>query len=283
MKVALCCIGKNENRYIREYVDHYRKIEVDKIFLYDNNDIDGEHFEDIIQSDIDSGFVELINYRGEKVCQLRAYQECYDKHGGEYDWIMFIDCGDEYWYSDVYETIKQFLGQKRFDGFDVIHVNLETYGDCGNLRYEDKPLTERFPDPLPYSICLAFKGRNIPENYHVSSIVRGKRIVYWKETSHTPYPSKHLSCCNQIGTTTSCELPLQPYEKYSNIFAYARFKHYTIKSAEEYAQKVLRGFPDQDTPFSVLKNLVETRFFRACERTNEKEKIIKEVLNKKYE
>ena len=37
MKVALCCIGRLENRYIKEYVDFYLGIGVDKIFLYDNN------------------------------------------------------------------------------------------------------------------------------------------------------------------------------------------------------------------------------------------------------
>ena len=31
-----------ENKYIREFVEFYEKHGVDKIFLYDNNDIDGE-------------------------------------------------------------------------------------------------------------------------------------------------------------------------------------------------------------------------------------------------
>ena len=43
MKVALCCIGRLENRYIREYVGFYLGIGVDKVFLYDNN-YDGEEY-----------------------------------------------------------------------------------------------------------------------------------------------------------------------------------------------------------------------------------------------
>ena len=37
-KVCLCTFGKQENRYIREFVSYYKKIGIDKIYLlYDNN------------------------------------------------------------------------------------------------------------------------------------------------------------------------------------------------------------------------------------------------------
>ena len=41
-KVCVCTPVKRENRYIKEYVEHYKKYGVDKIFLYDNNNVDGE-------------------------------------------------------------------------------------------------------------------------------------------------------------------------------------------------------------------------------------------------
>ena len=91
MKVALCCIGRLENRYIREYVDFYLGIGVDKIFLYDNNYDGEEYFEDVIGDYVSQGSVEVINYRNRERCQVAAYQDCYDKHGSEYDWICFFD------------------------------------------------------------------------------------------------------------------------------------------------------------------------------------------------
>ena len=39
-------------------------MQVDKIFLYDNNDINDERFEDVISDFIENGYVEIINYRG---------------------------------------------------------------------------------------------------------------------------------------------------------------------------------------------------------------------------
>ena len=46
MKVCVCCIGRRENRYINEFIEHYLTIGVDKIFIYDNNHGEEEHFED---------------------------------------------------------------------------------------------------------------------------------------------------------------------------------------------------------------------------------------------
>ena len=278
MKVALCCIGKNENRYIREYVDHYRTIGVDKIFLFDNNDPDGERFEEVIQPEIDSGFVEITDYRGEKVCQTKSYQECYDKHGGEYDWICFFDC-DEFWWSYKFSSIKDFLNQRKFSPFDIIHINWLCFGDNGQLRYEDKPLRERFPKHMPLDTVIAFKKQNIPENCHIKSIVRGNRIVYWEDGPHTPKPSRHLMCCNVFGNESNpenfvdnmvdgCFLTLNESCLY----------HYSTKTAEEYALKMKRGFPDQVINNQIIKYLVETRFFGVNEKTKEKEDMINEIL-----
>ena len=43
--ICICSIGKNENLYIREYIEHYFRLGVDKIFIFDNNDIEDENFE----------------------------------------------------------------------------------------------------------------------------------------------------------------------------------------------------------------------------------------------
>ena len=64
-KVCLCMICKLENLYIKEFIEHYRKLGYNHIFIYDNNDIDGERFEDVIQKEIDEGFITIINYRGD--------------------------------------------------------------------------------------------------------------------------------------------------------------------------------------------------------------------------
>ena len=90
-KVLLCCIGKLENLYIREFVEHHKNLGFDNICLYDNNDPDGEHFEDVIKDYIDSGYVILKNVRGKELAQMPSYTECYSEYKNKYDWIAFID------------------------------------------------------------------------------------------------------------------------------------------------------------------------------------------------
>ena len=43
---------------------YYEELDYNHIYLYDNNDINYEKFEDIIYKEINKGFCTLINYRG---------------------------------------------------------------------------------------------------------------------------------------------------------------------------------------------------------------------------
>ena len=84
LKVCLCTIGKKENVYASEFVDHYKKIGYDKIFIYDNNDIEDEKFEDVLYQQISGNFVKIIDYRGyrgkRQSPQSDAYIDCYEKN-----------------------------------------------------------------------------------------------------------------------------------------------------------------------------------------------------------
>ena len=64
MNIALCAIAKNENLYIQEWVKYYKDLGISKIFLYDNNDVNGECFEDVLNNYIEDKFVVIENYRG---------------------------------------------------------------------------------------------------------------------------------------------------------------------------------------------------------------------------
>ena len=86
-RVCICTLGKNENRYIKEFLNHYKELGVDKIFLYDNNDKgnNSESFENEISEFIKEDFVEIINYRGKVHPQFQIYRKCYQKNNQKYD------------------------------------------------------------------------------------------------------------------------------------------------------------------------------------------------------
>ena len=61
MKVALVAIGRLENRYAIEFVEHYKQLGFDNIYIIDNNRDNEEYFEDVLQPYIDKNFVHIIS------------------------------------------------------------------------------------------------------------------------------------------------------------------------------------------------------------------------------
>ena len=274
MKVAICTVGRLENRYINEFVDHYRNIGIDKIFIHDNN-YDGEdHFEDVLQQDINSGLVEIINYRNRQVCQLEAYMKCYELHKNEYDWILFIDC-DEFLYMEHFNNIHEFLAQPKFNSFQMIHINWMIYGDNDLVYYENKKLKDRFINPiLPFNFKTT--ENDMTFNCHIKSIIRGglERLIF-VYSPHTP--ENNFKCCDATGNVCQSNSPfLVPYN-----FTEAHFKHYVTKTIDEYYHiKVKRGFPDVNKDFFKTNNWIE-QFFKINKMTIEKQLYIRGLYNKK--
>ena len=87
IKVCLCTVGKQENNYILDFIKFYKKYGVDKIFLYDNNDINSERFEEVISEYIENNYVKIFNYRGKYKPQLFIYDHCYKLNKKNYDWL----------------------------------------------------------------------------------------------------------------------------------------------------------------------------------------------------
>ena len=264
MKSLLCCIGRKENSYIREYVEYYKYLGVNNICLFDNNYDGEEDFRDVIGDHIDSGFVILKDYRNRKVCQLDAYNECYNTYGKEYDWIMFFDI-DEFMFINCTRTINEYLSRAEFNDFDMIHINWLLFGDGGQLRNDGRGILERITQPIDINHCTLY---NFPDNFHSKSIIRGGLpLVNWAGTPHTP--TNNLKCCNSFGIPCDGNSPFTPYD-YRN----AGLRHFTTKPAEEYAEKVKKGFPDANP---TTKEKMIQIFFERNEPTLEKVTIFKEI------
>ena len=270
IKIALCCIGRMENKYAVEFINFYHNLGVDKFCIYDNNYGDEEYFEEVLQPYIDKGLVDIIDFRNKSICQLEAYQDCYDKYGNKYDWICFFDF-DEYILISGQRNLKEVLSDTIFDNYNLIHINELIFGDSGNIKYENKPLVERFTVPVqPINYKKTF---DFPENCHVKSIVRGGLDhVEWKATPHTP--SNEMRCCNSIGQPCRSNSPFVIPYVHKNII----LRHYKTKSLEEYYEtKVKRGYPDGNKDFFKKNNWIN-EFFTENDITDEKLKFINSEL-----
>lgn len=264
MKVGLCCIGRLENRYIREFVEHYKSIGFDNIFLYDNNHDGEERFEDAISDYIDNGFVEVTDFRNIEAAQLLAYNDCYKKHGNDYDWIAFFDV-DEFLTLVQDKNIKDYLD--RFKDVDVVKVNWMIFTDNNLVTDDGRGCLERFTEPMEYDKHVTY---NFPQNYHVKSIVRGGGGIEnftWTATPHTPN-MPNLKYCDSIGNS-STQSPFQPYN-----FETVYIKHFTTKTIYEwFNNKRKRGLGDR-TYADFVKIFGVGDFFKINSRTKQKEDFI---------
>ena len=263
MKTLLCCIGRRENDYIREFVEYNKVLGFTNICLYDNNYDGEEDFHDVIGDYIKDGYVILKDYRNRKVCQLDAYNECYKTYGNEYDWIAFFDI-DEFMFVNCNKTLGEYLARPEFNEYDMIHINWLLFGDGGQIKSDGRGLLQRIVQPLDLNHSTFY---GFPDNFHCKSIIRGGLgEVKWNCTPHTP--TNDIKCCNSYGLPCDGNSPFTPYD-YRN----AGLRHFTTKTAEEYAVKVKRGFPDANptTKEEMVKN-----FFKRNEVTAEKVAIFKE-------
>ena len=261
--VALCCIARQEERYLQEWIDHHLLMGVKRLFIYDN----GRGNEPV--PTFDDERVEVIDWRDKEAAQCEAYAHCYRRHGHEYAWIGFIDV-DEHVQVRQGETLTNYLNCMAAMKADVVLLNWRVMTDNGLTRYDERPMAERFTQPMADNRCVRFT--DIPENDHVKAFVRGGVYGLQFGTPHCPVKPATLRAVNSNGETVPLRA-LIPHQ-----LKHAWIDHFETKTAEEYMQKARRGFPlSHQYGEEFLRNAVRF-FFCINERTPEKEEILRDIL-----
>ena len=227
IKVCLCAIGKKENLYAKEYVQHYKNLGYNHIFLYDNNVIGDEKFEDVLHNEVNDGFVTIIDRRGLRDQQCKSYNDCYEKNNKNYDWLSFFDL-DEFLYIKNNKSIQEFLSDEKYNECKNVKINMLYYTDNDFIYYENKSLNERF---------TKYKLDYFP-NIHIKSTVRGNLSRNYWASYENPHTSKvRYSSCNTLGEKIKFNTP---FNKPNYTLAY--LKHFHTKTLEEFWNKVQRGY-----------------------------------------
>ena len=271
LKVCICTLGKDENKYITEFVEHYKNYGVDKIYLYDNNDIEGERFENVIGKYISNKFVEIIDWRGVKGTSTYygIMDSCYQKYHDMYDWLIFYEL-DEFLYLKNYQNIKTYLANKKFNQCESIHLNWVHMSDNNHIFYENKSLHERFP----------INGKNVVKNQYnkicfVKTMVRG----HLKNISITQNHilSEKLRACDGFGKKSK----VKKIESLNPDYEFYFIRHYYGKSVQEFIEKINSGDLLRGNKKKIIEWAIE-KFFYINEITSEKINYIDKHLGGKY-
>lgn len=237
-KIAISCIIKDEEKYIKEFCEHHLSLGFDKIYLGDNTPTDKtSEYCDILKDYIDIGVVEIVDVRGKKTHQLQFYNDMLDRFGmdGETSWCLFIDA-DEHFTLVKENNVHDFI--RRFDAACQILVNWLNMDQCGQTRYCNKPLEERFPN----KIDVGESPNGCRFNNHVKAFVKtvdGDRIGTFSNPHY---------CYNVPMTvdTTNSKIGASPFNNFPN-YNIAYIKHFHLKSLQEYVEnKMAKGWSDRD-------------------------------------
>jgi hypothetical protein len=207
MKVALVCIAKNEDFYIKEWVEYHKKIGFDTIFIF-QNDWDCQ---------LDDNDIVKITFDGE--CkQIISYNHFIQNYHKEYQWGAFFDV-DEFLVLKKHNNIKDFLSE--YNNFDSIGINWVFFGDNGNETINGD-----------YSLIRRFTKRQKNVDPHIKTILKLSPNV--NMNIHNPTGvwydvkgNKHSGAFNYNGNIDVVQL-----------------NHYYVKTKEEFKIKMDKGRAD---------------------------------------
>lgn len=169
--VCVCCIFRDEARFLSEWIDFNLQQGVGKIYMYNN--LSQDDYMEVLKPYIEKDQVALIDwpYKHSSITtwngiQCKAYMHCAVMIKDTCEWCAFIDT-DEFLFSPTGLPLPEIL--KNYSECDAIGVNWVIYGTSD---------IERIPDGEHMTDYLVMRAEmNHPVNTHVKSIVRPKRIT----------------------------------------------------------------------------------------------------------
>ena len=254
-------MGKQENLYALEFINYYKKLGIDQIFIYDDNDQKQENFSDLINP-LKLKNVKIlpsINHN-----QTLTYTSCYNNYKYKFDWLLIVDF-DEFLVIKN-NNLKTYLSREKFKKCDFISFNWVIPNDNDLLKYDNRSLFERFPGP--------FKN-----NKFVKTIIRGN-IDDLKYSIHSPLrSSKKNITCNNVGKKIIFkQLNYESIEPINTKKAY--IIHFKYKSTEEYIKKNKKGYYNMTgTDLKNVLNFKINEYLNDNKMTKEKIKYIEKELN----
>lgn len=228
--VAICCIAKNEDPYLVEWIDYHLQIGVTHFYIYDNESV--IPIANTLSSYIKKGIVKIEFFPGFKM-QMMAHKHCLANYGSECRWIAFIDV-DEYIVPKTHSgNLVEFLTNYRKYGGLAIHWRV--FGSNGHL---ERPKGSQLESYTKRSLVTEGMNR------HIKSVVQPKHV---KSVPKDPHHFKYKFgkfCVNENFQRINGALATHTSNK-------IQLNHYFVRSFEEFKLKVARGRADSEAQRTV--------------------------------
>ncbi len=222
---AIVLLIKDENRYLKEWLDWHLALGFDHIYIYDNGSKEKAASIVSCYPCEKQDRITIINWNGiYKNIQEDAYNHFLQKFKQEVRWVIFLDSDEFFRFEIKCNNVNDFL--KSYEDYTEIYGYMESHNANGKISYEDKPVRERFTEVTKCDELIYYK--NFIQANRIDSMVR--HYAHYSPEYHLTYKNENNN---------------------KDLFV---IEHYYTKSWEEWKEKIeTRGCCDP----KYLRNLVE--------------------------
>ena len=270
MKVVVCALAKNEHKYINEWVKHYVDLGVDKIYLYDNDNIDSPNIKDFI----DYKYLDKVcikNIRGVHKDKLQhdIYTDFYKNHRYTFDWCLFVDI-DEFLMGIT--NLPSWLSLPQFKYAKQIRVKWRLFGDDELIERDmSKGVKETFVKPVMSSLNRNLIDKGNLEHQGKMLVRGGLDNVVIRSPHFASFRTRDNVIPSVLPSGKPCFSKVVIKEKYVKEFVY--INHYMTKSLKEFIDQKLNR---TDAVFGDISIKLDY-FWRINNKTQEKIKYLQDM------
>ena len=218
-------------QYVEEWISYYLSVGVEHFGIYDNDET-GKVHEKLIPY-INEGLVDY-EYHSKWFREFNLFHKYLSEHGQESKWIIKAD-NDEFIFPENYRTlieeingIERIYKSRHTREIGFIYLDWIEFGGCGILKYENKPMMERFKYCSDYNLDPTIElGHSLNETTQGKIILNPLSCRYTDCWDHVPMRLYDGYDCINVAGEVIKDNSLLPHK---NLFLH----HYRYRSLEEF-------------------------------------------------
>ncbi len=227
-KISLVCIAKNEELYLKEWVEYHIKLGFDDIHIYQNNwRFNGKlNYDNVFLHEYDGNSYGYNPPSSDPIwvknIQARCYSDFAKKYTDVYNWVAYFDV-DEFLVLKKHNNVKEFITE--YDEFNCLVINWAMFGDSGIKEFNINNT----------SVLERFVMRKNEPHFQFKSICKLKSS--YKHEIHLPFEHNNGL---EYWVDPNFNNGKGHINNHAN-FEVAQLNHYFTKTFPEFINKIERG------------------------------------------
>lgn len=137
--VVLCCIFKDEDSFLKEWIEYHLIVGVKHFYMYNN--FSSDNYQNVLKRYIEQNLVTLIDWPVPQG-QFAAYKHWFENYRNDTQWVSFLDI-DEFICPYYEMSIPSWV--KKYRNYPCVLVYWKMFGTSGKVEHDNEKLvTEQY-------------------------------------------------------------------------------------------------------------------------------------------